>query len=133
MKFMDEFHNDGAIVKELNKTFIALIPKKVRREVMTNFRPISLVSSMYKILVKVLANRMKKVCGSVIGETHMAFVSNRQILDSFIITEEIIHQCKKDVGGGLMVKLDFKKAYDSLDHNFLDDMLDGLGFGRKWR
>ena len=68
---------------------------------------------------------MKKV----IGETQMAFVKNHQILDSFVITEEIIHHWKKNKNGGLLVKLDFEKAYDSVDHNFLDDM----GFGRKWR
>ncbi|KAK2654112.1 hypothetical protein Ddye_013968 [Dipteronia dyeriana] len=106
MKFIGDFYSDGAIVNELNKTFIALIPKKVRLEVMTYFRPISLVNSMYKIIAKVVPNRMKK---------------------------EIIHQWKKDGKGGIIVKLDFDKAYDSLDHNFLDDMLDEMGFGWNWR
>ena len=101
---------------------------------MSDFRPISLVGSMYKVLAKVLANRMKKVISSVIKEAQMAFVSNRQILDSFVIAEEIIHHWKKGmVGGGLMVKLDFEKAYDSLDHSFLDDMMKEMGFEWKWR
>ncbi|KAI9153519.1 hypothetical protein LWI28_012562 [Acer negundo] len=73
-------------------------------------RPISLIGSMYKILAKVLANRLKLVMDSVIREFQMAFVKNRQILDSFVIAEEIIHMWKKDNKGGLLVKLDFEKA-----------------------
>ena len=88
---------------------------------------------MYKVLAKVLANRIKLVMDAIIGEAQMAFVKNRQILDSFVIVEEIIHMWKSDKSGGILVKLDFKKAFDSLDHNFLDDMLDVMGFGWKWR
>ncbi|KAK2654442.1 hypothetical protein Ddye_014298 [Dipteronia dyeriana] len=100
---------------------------------MKDYRPISLVRSLYKILAKVLANRMKKVIGSVVGDFQMAFVRNRQTLDNFIIAEEIIHHWKKSKKGGLLVKLDFEKAYDSLDHNFLDDIMGDMGFGAKWR
>ncbi|KAK2640405.1 hypothetical protein Ddye_028200 [Dipteronia dyeriana] len=63
----------------------------------------------------------------------MAFVSKRQILDGFVIAEEIIHHWKKGNEGGLVVKLDFEKTYDSIDHDFLDDMLLAMGFGSKWR
>ncbi|KAK2651463.1 hypothetical protein Ddye_011319 [Dipteronia dyeriana] len=131
MKFMDEFYRDGSIVNELNRTFIALIPRCVKPKSMKDYWPISLVGSMYKILAKVLANRMRNVIRSVIGEMQMAFVRNRQILDSFIVAEEIIHHWKKKKDGGLMVKLDFEKAFDSLDYVFLDNMLKDMGFGWK--
>ncbi|KAK3189705.1 hypothetical protein Dsin_029266 [Dipteronia sinensis] len=130
---MVDFHDDGVVVKELNRTFIGFIPKCARPENMSDFRPISLVGSFYKFLAKTLANRLKKVIGAVIGETQSAFVKDRQILDSFVVAEEIIHHWKKSKGGGLMVKLDFEKAYDSLDHSFLDKVLKDMGFGRKWR
>ncbi|KAK3219223.1 hypothetical protein Dsin_013193 [Dipteronia sinensis] len=91
MKFIHEFHKDGSIVKDLNKTFVALIPKCSHPETMKDFRPISLVGSMYKLLAKVLANRLKVVMNSVIEEYQMAFVKDRQILDSFVVAEEIIH------------------------------------------
>ncbi|KAK2636467.1 hypothetical protein Ddye_031259 [Dipteronia dyeriana] len=90
---------------------------------MRDFRPISLVGSLYNVLSKVLANRMKMVMNLVIGETQMAFVENRQIVDSFDIAEEIVHKWKRDRVRGLLVKLDFEKAYDSVDHLFLDDMM----------
>ncbi|KAK3189602.1 hypothetical protein Dsin_029163 [Dipteronia sinensis] len=131
MLFMEDFHGDGSIVKDLNKTFIALIPKCVKPITMKDFRPISLVGSLYKILAKVLANSRRKVINSVLGETQMAFVKSRHILDSFVIVEEIIHHWRKSKGRGILIKLDFEKAYDSLAHTFLDDMLSDMGFGWK--
>ncbi|KAK0601643.1 hypothetical protein LWI29_026061 [Acer saccharum] len=69
---------------------------------------------------------------SVIGENQMAFVRGRQIMDSFVVAEEIIHSWRKDKEGGLLVKLDFEKAYDSVDHSFLDFILEEMGFGARW-
>ncbi|KAK2659195.1 hypothetical protein Ddye_005728 [Dipteronia dyeriana] len=60
IKFIHGFHRDGSIVMDLSKNFVFLIPKCSHPETMKDFRPISLVGSMYKILVKVLANRLKK-------------------------------------------------------------------------
>ncbi|KAK3206440.1 hypothetical protein Dsin_020486 [Dipteronia sinensis] len=77
MNFINEFYNDGSIVKDLNNSFIVLIPKIGNPTSMRDFRPISLIRSMYKVLAKVLANRMKKVKSSVIGVSQMAFVKNR--------------------------------------------------------
>lgn len=77
MRFIEEFHRNGKVVKDLNKTFITLILKCGHPESLRDFRPISLVSLMYKIFAKVLANRLKPVMNSMIGEFQMAFVSNR--------------------------------------------------------
>ncbi|KAK3187757.1 hypothetical protein Dsin_027318 [Dipteronia sinensis] len=100
LRFIHEFYKEGAIVEELNKTFIALIPKGGRPETMSDFQPISLVGSMYKVLAKILANRLKSIMDTVIGETQMAFVKKRQIIDSFVIADEIIHSWRKDKVGG---------------------------------
>ncbi|KAK2645841.1 hypothetical protein Ddye_021036 [Dipteronia dyeriana] len=80
MNFMHGFHEDRSLVRELNKTFITLILKCEKPRSIKDFRPISLVGSMYKVLAKVLANHIKNVMDSVIGETQVAFVKNRQIL-----------------------------------------------------
>ncbi|KAK2656798.1 hypothetical protein Ddye_009850 [Dipteronia dyeriana] len=124
---------DGSLIKELNYTFIALIPKVSKPSTMGDFRPISLVGSMYKVVAKFLVNRIKKVMASIIGESQMAFVKNRQILDSFVIAEEVIHKWRKVGESGLLVKLDFEKVYDSVDHSFFEEMLVKMGFGSKWR
>ncbi|KAK2655027.1 hypothetical protein Ddye_008079 [Dipteronia dyeriana] len=133
MDFFFKFHNDGSLVKELNYTFITLIPKVSKSTSMGDFRPINLVGSMYKVVAKVLNNLIKKVMTSIVGENQMAFIKDRQILDSFVTAEEIIHKWRKGGDGGLLVKLDFEKAYDSVDHFFLEEMLVKMGFGLKWR
>ncbi|KAK3189658.1 hypothetical protein Dsin_029219 [Dipteronia sinensis] len=133
MSFLTEFHKNGEIVGELNNTFIALILKCKAPLHVKDFRPISLVGSLYKVLAKVLATRLQSVMNSVIGESQMAFVKHRQILNGFVVAEEIIHKWKRDKERGLVVKLDFKKAYDSVDHRFLVSMMIDMGFGSKWR
>ncbi|KAK2638855.1 hypothetical protein Ddye_026650 [Dipteronia dyeriana] len=124
MNFIHEFHNGGSIIRELNRAFIALIPKVDKPKKLKDYRPICLVSALYKVLAKVLVNILRKIMDVVIEETQMEFVSNRQLTDSFMITEEIINKWKGDKEGGLLVKLDFEKAYDSVDHGFLYHLLE---------
>ncbi|KAK2659273.1 hypothetical protein Ddye_005806 [Dipteronia dyeriana] len=133
MNFIRGIHNDGKIFKDINKTFIVLIPKNSAPKSLYDYRPISLVTSMYKILAKVLANRLKNVMDVIISECQTAFVKNSQILDNYVVAEEIIHEWKNNKEGILIINLDFEKAYDSVDHAFLDDMMRGMGFEEKWR
>ncbi|KAK4848515.1 hypothetical protein QYF36_013977 [Acer negundo] len=89
---MGSVRRDASIVRDLNRAFIALIPKVDNPNSLKDYRPISLVNAMYKILAKVLANRLKKSMDSIIGESQMAFINNRQISDSFVIAEQIVHK-----------------------------------------
>ena len=77
----EEFYQYSKFVKSLNAIFLALVPKKNGASNIRDFRPISLVGSVYKILVKVLANRLKKVLDQLISESQNNFVGGRQILD----------------------------------------------------
>jgi len=81
MHFISDFHRNGKLVRGINNTFIALIPKVDSPQRLNDFRPISLVGCLYKILSKVLANRLRMVVGKVISDTQSAFVKDRQILD----------------------------------------------------
>ena len=112
MGFFREFHERGKFVKSLNATFLVLVLKKGGAEDLKDFRPISLVGSLYKLLAKVLANRIKKVMGKVISESQNAFVEDRQILDATLIANEVVHSRLKDNVGGVLCKLDVEKAYD---------------------
>ncbi|KAK2648656.1 hypothetical protein Ddye_016145 [Dipteronia dyeriana] len=132
MNFLGEFYRDSSVVKHLNNTFLALIPKIRNPNSLKDYRPISLVRVTYKILAKVLANRLKKVMDLVISPNPMAFVKGRQIVDSFVIAEEVIHSWRKDDLEVILVKLDFQKAYDSVDHSFFIEVLRLIGFGSKW-
>ena len=84
-----EFHEHSSFLKSLNNTFLVLIPKKSGAEDLGDFRPISLLGGLYKLLAKVLANRLKRVVGKVVSTSQNAFVMGRQILDALIANEVI--------------------------------------------
>ena len=127
-----EFHEQSSFLKSLNNTFLVLIPKKGGAEDLGDFRPISLLGGIYKLLAKVLANRLKKVLGKVVSSDQNAFVMGRQILDASLIANEVIDAWQKRKEKGLICKLDVEKAYDSINWQFLMKVMQKMGFGSKW-
>jgi len=91
MRSIVEFHRNGKLVRGINTTFIALIPKVENPQKLNDFRLISLVGTMYKILAKVLANRLRLVVGKVISETQTTFVKDRHIL----VANELVDEASK--------------------------------------
>ena len=79
MGFFKEFYEKGAFTKSINMTFLVLIPKKGGAKDLKDFRPISLVASLYKLLAKVLANKLKKVVGKVVSEAQNAFMEAKSL------------------------------------------------------
>lgn len=132
IQFMKEFHTHGKLVKGINSSFITLVPKKEKAVGLEDFRPISLVGSMYKILSKVLSRRLRKVLPEIISEAQSAFLSGRNILDGVLIANEVVDGWKKARRQGVILKLDFEKAYDSVNWAFLFSMLFRFGFGDRW-
>ncbi|GJR25015.1 RNA-directed DNA polymerase, eukaryota, reverse transcriptase zinc-binding domain protein [Tanacetum coccineum] len=94
--------------------------------------PISLIGSLYKIVAKIMANRLVGVLSGIVNEVQSAFISDRQILDGPFILNEVLHWCKLRKKQALIFKVDFKKAYDSVRWYFLDEILRKFGFGDKW-
>ncbi|GLT48339.1 hypothetical protein SLA2020_219710 [Shorea laevis] len=88
---------------------------------------------MYKILAKILANRLKKVLESIIREQQMAFIRGRQLMDGVVIANEVIDEAKKKKKKSFLLKIDFEKAYDKVSWSFLDHMMQKMGFCEKWR
>ena len=84
------------------------------------------------MIVKILSRRLRHVLPNLIGETQIAFVSGRQILDGTLISNEV-HWLKKKKKSGVPLKLDFQKAYDTIDWENLDMVVKQMGFGDKWR
>lgn len=109
-----------------------MIPKVNSPLGLNDFRPISLIGCMYKVLSKVLAVRLKKVLSKVISEDQFAFLGGRNMLDSVVVVNEMIHAAKKRKKPTLIFKVDYEKAYDSVSWEFLAYMMRRMHFCRKW-
>lgn len=133
LQFFNEFHENGKLVRGINSSFITLIPKVDRPARISNYRPISLIGSLYKILAKVLTNRLKQVVHRLIGEAQSAFLGGRNILDGVLIANEVVDWWKRSRKKGLFLKLGFEKAFDSVSWECLFFMMNKFGFRDKWR
>ncbi|KAM2345316.1 hypothetical protein ACFXTH_009215 [Malus domestica] len=98
---------------------------------MTQYRPIALCNVIYKVIAKVLTNRLKTVMPKVISDNQSAFVAGKQIQDNILVVHEILHSLlhqKKGDQTGMAIKLDMAKAYDRVEWVFLLSMMAKLGF-----
>jgi len=118
----------------LNHTHVVLIPKVNRPDRITEFRPISLCNVLYKIVTKVVSNRLKLVLPSIISETQSAFTPGRLITDNILIAYEVFHSMigRKSRHGSMAIKVDMAKAYDRVEWLFLKKVMVRLGFRQSW-
>jgi hypothetical protein len=128
----DQFHGNSRLPKGMFSFFLTLIPKVSSPQSLGDFRPISLLGCLYKLVAKVLTARLAKVIGGLIPNTQSAFIKGRQLVDGVVVVNEVIDYAKKLKKECLILKVDFEKAYDSVDWGFLDYMLRRFGFGDKW-
>nr|GEV22666.1 RNA-directed DNA polymerase, eukaryota [Tanacetum cinerariifolium] len=126
---IEHFFTSGGFFKACNSSFVTLIPKIIDANFVNDFRPISLIGCVYKVVTKVLANRLVSVIRDLISDTQSAFVAGRQILDGPFILDEILKWCKRMGKQAMFFKVDFAKAYDSVRWDYLIDVLEAFGFG----
>jgi len=112
-------------------TWVTLLPKKKEAVDIKDFRPISMVGCVYKVIAKVLSRRLRGVVHTLVGDSQTAFISGRQILDGALIANEAVTWLRKRTMEGVLLKLDFQKAYDTINLENLDSVLKEMGFDDK--
>ncbi|KAJ9544963.1 hypothetical protein OSB04_024670 [Centaurea solstitialis] len=127
------FETNRLIIPGSNSSFISLIPKVSDPLTLDDYRPINLIGCVNKIISKVLAERLKGVLSTVVSNTQSAFIKGRSILDGPLMVNELISWAKKDRRKLLLFKVDFAKAFDTLNWNYLDNVMMQMGFGATWR
>ncbi|GJT21844.1 RNA-directed DNA polymerase, eukaryota, reverse transcriptase zinc-binding domain protein [Tanacetum coccineum] len=113
------------------RRYWSFLGKDVKEAVFYFFQPITLIGTLYKIIAKILENRLVVVLRDIVNEFQSAFVANRRIPDGPFILNELFHWCKKNKKQTMIFKVDFEKAYDSVRWDYLDDVLKKIGFGDK--
>ena len=111
-----------------NSTFLTLIPKEVNQASFDKVRPISRCNASYKILAKLLANRLKPLLGSLISPLQGGFVKGRHLIYNVIQVQESLHSSYQRKEKGMLIKLDMKNAFDRVKLSFLCQVLLSFGF-----
>lgn len=131
MMTIQDFQYTKSMLKDVKSTFLALIPKDSNAISFSKFRSINLCNFLYKIIAKVLANRVKEILPWIISPNQGGFVSSSQILDGIITSHEVSHLALKSNRDRMLLKLDVSKAYDRVDCSFLLKVLGMFSFGEK--
>ena len=128
----EEFKGGRYQMESLNRVYLVLLPKTTGANQIDDFRPISVSNSIYLIIAKVLANRLRGLLETLISPLQSAFIPGRVMTDSIILAQEIVADWRQSVTARFMWKVNFVKAYDSLDRNFLWNVLRRRRFPKEW-
>ncbi|XP_050238155.1 uncharacterized protein LOC126687642 [Mercurialis annua] len=126
------FHSTCSLPKGINSSFMVLIPTVIGSSDIKDFRPISLVNCLYKLLSKTLSLRLAPLLSSLVSESQHAFLKGRSILECSMIANELIHLANRRKEKLLVLKLDFQKAFDSIDWLYLLTVMRCMGFPQLW-
>ncbi|KAL3682038.1 hypothetical protein R1sor_000060 [Riccia sorocarpa] len=132
IEFVNFFWGTDQLSWKQQAGIIKLIPKDGNRELIKNWRPLTLLNTGYKLVSKIMANRLKDLLPSLVEPQQKGFIQGRKIADSvlnFIMCQEWAEQSEQ---ASLFIKLDFEKAYDRVDHSYLWDVLKAMNFDKKF-
>ena len=128
----NEFHDRKLNVSRLNYSIITLLPKVADATKIQQFRPICLSNCLYKWITKVLTLRIAPYAKRLIDIAQFAFMQGRNIMNGVMALHEILHETKHRKEVGVVLKLDFEKAYDKVNWGFMIDRLKLRGFSERW-
>jgi hypothetical protein len=132
MTLFGDFHARNLLLYSLNFGTIILLPKCKDALTIQQYRPICLLNVSFKFFTKVLTNRLSDIANKLIRPTQTAFILGRNIMEGVIILHETIHMlhCKKQ--SGVILKINFEKAYDKVNWTFVQQTLRMKGFSSEW-
>ncbi|KAJ0535737.1 putative RNA-directed DNA polymerase [Helianthus annuus] len=133
LALFEDFYHRAVLGPGCTSSFIALIPKSNDPMGFRDFRPISLVGCVNKVISKVLVSRLKNVVGKLVSPEQTTFLAGRCITDGPLVLNELLGWMKKAKKKGMFFKVDIDKAYDSLNWGFLDRVLEQMNFPSLWR
>jgi hypothetical protein len=110
-----DFHNGNLPLFSLNFGKIILLPKSREAMLIQQYRPIYLLNISFKIFTKVSTNRISQIAQKVISPSQTAFLPGRNIMEGMIVLHEMIHEMHREKQDGVIMKIDFKKAYDKIN------------------
>jgi hypothetical protein len=128
LHLFNDFYVGNLKIERLNYGMVTSLPKVDNAADMKNFRPICLLNVCYKIISKVLNNRLASCITKVISDSQYGFIKNRYIMDGVISLNEILHEVKRKNQSGVVLKIDFEKAYDKVNWHFLYNMMEKKRF-----
>jgi hypothetical protein len=143
MFFWEDFKNDfhdvlsasfetGTLLETMKMSVVTLIYKKKSRQDIRNYRPISLLCTNYKIIAKVMAQRMKAVLSTLIHADQTGFLKDRYIGENISLFLDIQGHLAKEVKPGLALLADWEKAYDLVDRDFSESQSSSVWIRREF-
>lgn len=133
VELFDAFYSGSLDLDGLNRAHLVLLPKKDDACTPDSFRPISLQNCPMKLFTKVMANRLKPAIPAIIDADQTGFVQGRNIAENYIYAADLLSCWHKRKVPTAVLKLDFRKAFDSVSWESLDKILAARGFDDRWR
>ncbi|CAI5477353.1 unnamed protein product [Closterium sp. Yama58-4] len=128
MHFLREFEQTRLLPKEFSTAVTVLLHKKGAKDDLQNYRPITLLSTAYKVIAKILANRIKRKLDKVVLEGQFGFLPGRSLAGAVAIAADVIDAANSGQEDWLMLLVDFRKAFDSVGRDYMFDVLRKMGF-----
>lgn len=132
LNVVEDSRRNKTILKALNTSFISRIPKQDSALTPVKFKPIALCNVVYKIISKILANRLKPLLPSLISREQSCYVEGRKILNNIIQAHEVVHTLTSKRQAGMIMQLDITKVYDKVNWIYIRKVLTAFGFDHNW-
>jgi Reverse transcriptase (RNA-dependent DNA polymerase) len=132
MILVEVVHLQRVNISCLNMSKIMLIPKKEGASKINEYRPISMINTMIKIITKVYAMRLQPILPKIISSWQTTFVKSRSIMETFVATRELLHSYKRKKVSVVLLKVDFEKTFDDVNWSYSINLLIEKGFPSRW-